>query len=120
MLRGNLDPSGLPRVPIVIRGPFGTRRYDAIVDTGFDGTLALPGDEIQRLGLLRHGVRYMRSSNNQVGPTRTYWCEADWFNGWVGFEVLQAGVPEALVGAGLLRGHELVVDYGPSWSVEIR
>ena len=120
MLRGKLDPFGMPRVQIAIRGPYGTRWYDAIVDAGLGATLGLGQDEIQRLGLLKHGVCQMKDARNKIAPVRTYWSDVEWFQTWIGVEVVELGIDEALIGAGLLRGHEVVVDYRASWSVEIR
>ena len=57
---------GRPQVAVVVRGPYGTARFDAIVDTGFSGTLAVPGNELRRLGLLRHSVRF-----SDYGPAQS-------------------------------------------------
>ena len=120
MLSGSLDPYGMPRVRLAVRGPYGSDYVDVIVDTGFGGTLSLPPDVIRKLGLLRHGTRLSVFADGSRSVTYTFWGEVEWLTGWMSLEILQGGSVEAMVGASLLRGHELVVNYGPAQSVEIR
>lgn len=120
MLHGTIDPVGMPRVTVVVRGPHGSTRFEAIVDTGFTATLSLPGDSIRRLGLLRHSIRPSLFADGQYGVNYTFWGEVEWVDGWMSLEILENNLGEALVGAGLLRGRQLLVDYGAAQSVEIR
>jgi predicted aspartyl protease len=120
MLQGIVDVLGRPRVTVAVRGSYGTAHFEAIVDTAFTGTFSLPLSEIQRLGLLRHSSRMSVFADGRAGVIYTYWSEIEWVGSWMNTEVWESGVSEAIVGAGLLRGYELIVNYGPAQSVEIR
>ena len=119
-MRGKLDAFQRPRLQLRIRGPYGSTVFEAVVDTGFTGTLSLPPDVIQRLGLLRRNSRPMMAADGQVRVVATYAGEVAWGQGWMAVEVTAGFISEALIGAGLLRGSELRVDYGPARSVEVR
>src|SRR5688572_17103640 len=113
MLSGSLDALLRPVVEVQVRGSGGASAFTAIVDTGFTGGLAIPTLAIHRLGLPRHSGRISQFANGRFGVTYTYWGEVEWVNGWIGLEILEGQIDEAIVGAGLLRGYELFVDYGP-------
>ena len=90
------------------------------MDTGFTGTLSIPAHVIQSLGLLRYSIRLSTFADGGTGVTRTFWGEVDWIEGSVSIEVLEGSVPEAMIGAGMLGGHVLLVDYTDPGVVEIR
>lgn len=60
MIRGVVTSDREARVRLEIAGPDGApRRYvDMIIDTGFTGSVCLPGDLIRDLKLPRIGTRY--------------------------------------------------------------
>jgi predicted aspartyl protease len=120
MLHGRVDSSGQALVQLTIHGPNGSVTCDALIDTGFSGSMALPKAVIQQLGLLQHGIQLSRYADGHVGPTYSYWGVLEWLSGARGFEMLESGVDQVIIGAGLLHGQLLTIDYGPARSVEIR
>ena len=96
-LQGSLDARGHPRLPVVLRGPFGSTTVSAIVDTGFVSAISTPSSFAPRMGLLRRDVRPTLLADGSMSVVRIF-----------------------LIGVGLLRGHVLSVDYGATRSVEIR
>jgi predicted aspartyl protease len=52
MITGVVTAAGEPTVRVTVCGPSGQERdIEAIIDTGFDGSLALPPSVIDALGL---------------------------------------------------------------------
>lgn len=119
-LLGSLDIYGRPRVWITLRGPFGIEQVEAIIDTGTTAAVSVSLALAQRLGLPRFNHKWVLGADGQVRQVTTYLADVRWVSGWEPAEALESGITEVLVGAGLLRGHELIVNYGPAQSVEIR
>ena len=54
MIRGVVNAVYEPVIPLTVRGPSGQSvEIEAVVDTGFNGFLALPSESVAALGLLR-------------------------------------------------------------------
>jgi len=51
MGNASLDKNSRPTTTITLVGPKGERNLTAIIDTGFDGFLSVPSDELQKVGL---------------------------------------------------------------------
>jgi clan AA aspartic protease len=107
-------------VTVALRGPFGSTTVDAVIDTGFTGALSVPSALAVRLGLLRWSVTVGYGTDGQIRSTRVYLAEIEWTVGWMQAEAAENGIDLVLIGAELLRGHELLVNYGAAQSVEIR
>ena len=120
MLQGSLDSRGLPRIGVWLRGPFGSETVSAVVDTGFTGALSLPAHLVRRLGLPRRSLRPTVLAAGTLRVVHTYLLDVIWFDAPVPVEVYLTDGPDATVGAGLLRGHVLTIDYGTAETVEIR
>lgn len=120
MLTGNVDALRRTLVPITIRGPFGFRSVNAIVDTGFNGHLAVPDAVATQLGLVREGSILNRLADGRVSRAPTYAAEVEWVNGPVGCYCVGTALSDTLVGTALLEGCALAIDFGPAKTVEIR
>jgi clan AA aspartic protease len=119
-LEGSIDARGMPRVPITLRGPWGSENVEAVVDTGFTGSLSAPPGLIRRLGLRHHDNRPTVLANGSLFVAAVYLARLEWLDGEIIPEVMESYNSEVLIGARLLRGHVLHVDYGPAQSAEIR
>lgn len=54
MIQGVVNADYQPVIPLTVRGPSGqSAEIEAVVDTGFNGFLALPSESVAALGLLR-------------------------------------------------------------------
>ena len=104
-------PSGLhPRIVISLWGSDG-RLYScqATVDTGFTGTLTLPFQFIERLGLVPGGLSVVTLANGRSEEVNHYHAEVLWHSRAERVVVYQSeGDP--LVGMDLLRNSRLTVD----------
>ena len=119
-LLGSIDARGLPRVPLLIRGPYGAETVSAIVDTGFTGAVSLSEDLVRRLGLRQRDARPTVLADGTLRLIRVYLVDVDWLGSTVTAVAFESRGPDATIGAGLLRGRELTIDYGTQQSVEVR
>lgn len=105
-------------VDLVVRGPAGQEQLEFIVDTGFDGELTLHPALAAALELRSEGgQRVILADGSEVMfPI----CRASviW-NGTPRDVVVGLSETVALLGVGLLKGHELRVQFIPDGRVEI-
>ena len=100
----------VPIVTVSVMGKDGAlRRFQAIMDTGFTGAVALPAPDVQRLGLSRLQPEEVRFANGEsescdVYQAKVIWDEREWSVG------LHAIGVEPLVGMALLDGSRVTMD----------
>ena len=82
--------------------------FDCVIDTGFDGFIALPDDIIQELGLVRRGNRRIILVNDTEASMPVYLGMVAWHGEPVEVSVLGTE-QEFLVGAALLENNTLTV-----------
>ena len=94
------------------------RQYDAILDTGFTGSLVLPESIITELGLAKRGVLTLTLGNGEEHPF-------DYYLGWVSWcgerrviEVLQS-IGQPLLGMELLESGHIAVDARDDGAVSV-
>lgn len=119
-MTGYVDVVRRPFVSIVLRGGFGSHRLEAMVDTGFNGYIAVPESLPHRLGLPRQGNIISRVGDGRVRRLPTFIGEVDWLSGAYRCQFIAAGLSHALVGTALLTDQTLTIDFGPGKTVEIR
>ena len=102
-----------------VRGPGGVEAgVDALIDTGYSGVMALPAALCMTLGLpQRAGVTTVLADGSSR-RVASYAAEVEWDGGWRPVAVTAVG-GEALVGMGLLAGHELRVEVTAGGAVSI-
>lgn len=72
MVIGRVYSSGRVDIPIQVEGPGGVHEVDALLDTGFNGTLALPENRIAALKLTRQGLTSMTLADGNRRDVSTY------------------------------------------------
>lgn len=94
-------------IPLRLRGPSGSEtEIDAVVDTGYTGTLSAPESVVMALGLVRlSGGRAVLADGSSRRFDR-YDAEVEWGGVWRPLALSALG-NEALAGMGLLAGYEL-------------
>lgn len=117
MTTGFITPDHEPALSLEIRGPEGSRSFEAVIDTGFNGALTLPPAWIDTLGLPQTGeVPIVLADGRQiVSPVYTGYVLLD-------ENAYQASVAEApvpLLGTDLLWGFSLYVEFQAEGAVEI-
>jgi predicted aspartyl protease len=91
---------------------------DAVVDSGFTASLALPVTTVVALGLARQSGGGAVLADGSVRLFDIYAAEVAWDGGWRPVLVSAVGA-EALLGMRLLAGHELRIAVVPGGAVEI-
>lgn len=119
MIRGSVNARHEAVVPLRVRGPGNLwLDLDAVVDSGFTGSLALPVATASALGLARQSGGGAVMADGTVRHFDIYAAEVAWEGGWRPVLVSAVGA-EALLGMRLLVGHELRIEVAPSGAVEI-
>jgi clan AA aspartic protease len=108
-----------PRVAIEVAGiSMDFRLVETVVDTGFNGALALPGDIIEELGLTHQGERRTRLATGS-GSVPIYGAVASWLGDLRAVFVHRVeGNP--LLGTALLTNCLLTVDFREGGEVSIQ
>ena len=102
-----------------VRGPTGDEaEIDALVDTGYTGSLTLPGSLIGSLGLVRRSGGRAVLADGSSRRFDTFAAEVAWGGSWRGI-VVSALSDEVLAGMGLLAGHELRVEVAANGAVTV-
>lgn len=81
------------------------------IDTGFTGDLVLPRSFIENLELSQSSNTDATLADGSNVTLPTYECFIDWFGRRVQLQVVRNVGNNALLGTGLLRGHELFISY---------
>ncbi len=93
-------------VPLLVRAQNGgDRQVDALLDTGFNGYLALPARVIELLELQRLGREQVTLASGKTHLVGKYEATIGFGGSVHSVEVVEAGEP--LVGMGLLWGFDL-------------
>ncbi len=109
MIIGTVDTNREPVVRLDLSGPQGEQRdIETIIDTGFNGFLALPHAVITALGLRRLGRGRALLANGSEAIFDIYETTVTWDGKSRAVEV-DATENVALLGMSMLYGHELWV-----------
>jgi clan AA aspartic protease len=120
MISGVVTDDRQPVIHVTVRGPTGEeQKIEAIIDTGFDGSLSLPSSIVLRLGLpwRQRGRALLADGSESVFDI--YEATVDWDG-----EARRIAVDEAetvpLIGMSLLEGYELTIQVQRGGSVTVR
>ena len=111
MMRGYVNRDLEPVVTIEIEGSEGAfQSFEAVLDTGFNGEIALPSRTIQRLGLVyRTQVREWVLATGDETPLAEYDGVVSWHGQRRRVAVVATG-GEPLLGTSLLLGSRISID----------
>jgi clan AA aspartic protease len=119
MIRGVVNVHHEATVRLRVRGPSGIESgVDAIVDSGFTASLALPVTVVTALGLTRQSGGSALLADGSVRQFDICAAEVAWGRIWRPVLVYAVG-GEPLLGMRLLAGHKLVIEVVPGGLVEI-
>ncbi len=109
----------VPIVPLTVMGrDGGPQRFQAILDTGFTGTVALPASDVQRLGLTNPRPEMVRFANGESGNCDVYLADVIWDGEERTTRVYAIG-NEPLVGMYLLDGARVTIDVAEGGAVAV-
>jgi len=112
-VNGYVDSNGRALVTVSVRpsDAAAIRELPVWIDTGFNGDLVLPQQQIDDLALLHSGtVKAILADGSEV-VLKTYACLIDWFGEQRDLEVVANEGEYPLLGVGLLLGHDLHISY---------
>ncbi|MBC8142454.1 MAG: hypothetical protein H7Y38_13550 [Armatimonadetes bacterium] len=118
-LREDSEKSKSPWVSVTVHGFNGRSvTHDALIDTGFSGTMSLLPADVATLGLSQSGVAPTTLADGSLILSTLYFASVEWDGIRVLTQVVADGdVP--LVGMKLLAGYNLSVDVTDNGKVEI-
>jgi len=112
-MNGQVDSNGRALVAVSVRSSSTMPAHDieAWIDTGFNGELVLPREQIDEFALQHSGtVKAILADGSEVA-LKTYACLIDWFGEERSLEVVANDGEQPLLGVGLLVGHDLHISY---------
>lgn len=112
-MNGHVDSTGRALVTVSVRpsGAATIRELSVWIDTGFNGDLVLPQQQIDDLVLPHSGtVKAILADGSEVA-LKTYACLINWFGEQRDLEVVANDGEYPLLGVGLLLGHDLHISY---------
>jgi clan AA aspartic protease len=112
-MNGSVDSCGRALVSVSVRASdvAATHEIRVWIDTGFNGDLVLPQQQIEDLTLPQSGtVKAILADGSEVTLKR-YVCLIDWFGQERDLEVVANEGEYPLLGVGLLLGHDLRISY---------
>lgn len=110
MIRGVVNARRQPIIALTIRGPSGQEvSVDALLDTGHNGALMLPPEQVETLGL-----RFIRTDTANVAdgrrvPVPVYAARVVWDGMERTTSVIAAG-SQPILGMSLTLGHKITVE----------
>ena len=112
-MNGRVDQHGRALITVSIRPSdvAAAHEVEAWIDTGFNGELVLPRQQIDDLALPKSGtVKAILADGSEIALER-YACIIDWFGEVRELEVVAGDGHFPLLGVGLLLGHDLHISY---------
>jgi clan AA aspartic protease len=110
-MKGYIDECRMCRAKVTVIGGRQTIVIDAVVDSGFNGDICLPAQTAIQLGLELCGLQRVELADGAKKRELIFAGEVV-FNGeqkWV--EIFLTDSEDTLIGAGLLAGHVVTIDY---------
>ena len=99
-----------PQIELLIRGEGVQARAEFTIDTGYNGTLTLPLADCVALGLSRRGTKRSFLADGSEVKLEIYRLRVEWDGRKHSVEILAVG-QERLLGATMLEGYELCLNY---------
>ena len=119
MIAGTVSARREAVIGLRVRGPGGVESsVDAIIDTGFSGSLTLPSAVISTLGLVRVSKSHAILADGSDCPFDVFEMEVEWGTGWRSILVSAVGT-EVLAGMRLFADHELRIAVVPGGVVSV-
>lgn len=112
-MNGHVDRHGRALVTVSVRpsDAGAAREIEVWIDTGFNGDLVLPQQQIDDLALPQSGtVKAILADGSEIALKR-HVCLIDWFGEERDLEVVANDGEYPLLGVGMLVGHDLHISY---------
>lgn len=112
-MNGHVDTDGRAMVTVSLRPSAGAAAHEieAWIDTGFNGDLVVPQQQISDLELPLTGTAIATLADGSEVALKRYACRIDWFGEERDLEVVANDGGSPLLGVGLLDGYDLHISY---------
>jgi predicted aspartyl protease len=101
----------LIRVPVSASSAGGRSEINVWIGTAFNGTLVLPCQQMDALGLVQESSAEAILANGQTVELETFACFVEWFGNSYETQVVANDGEYPLLGTMFLAGHRLEIDY---------
>lgn len=112
-MTGTVDPNGRALLRVFLRHPASLkeRELEVWIDTAFTGDLVLPRKEVISMALPLRTMAKAILADGSEHQVETFDCLIQWSGQWTLIEVIANDTHFPLLGVGLLRDHELTINY---------
>lgn len=111
MIKGKIENGLHPKIWVEIAGKIASRRFSALVDTGFELDVGLHHSEAARLGLKSEDFVWVRYANGERVKEPYGLGRVLWHGKWKEIEVVLSNDEEPAIGTQLLRGSIATPDF---------
>ncbi len=119
MIAGTVNARREAVIGLRVRGPGGAESsVEAVIDTGFSGSLTLPPAVVTTLGLVRVSTSHAILADGSDCPFDVFEVEVEWGTDWRSILVSAVGT-EVLAGMRLFADHELRIAVAPGGAVSV-
>lgn len=111
MIKGKIENGLHPKVRAEVAGKFASKKFFALVDTGFDLDIALHHRETTELGLEPDSFLWVRYANG--ARVKEPICDARvlWHDKWKTIKIVLSNDDEPAIGTRLLQGSVVTMDF---------
>ena len=111
MVKGKIENGLHPKIRVEVVGKNASKKFLALVDTGFDLEVALYRDEASKIGLKPRNFVWIDYADGE--RLREPACPARilWHGKWKDVEVILSNDEEPAIGTGLLQGSVVTMDF---------
>jgi predicted aspartyl protease len=108
MVKGKIENGLHPKIRVEVGGKTSSKKFLALVDTGFDLEVALHRDEASKLGLEPRNFVWVDYADGERLHEPA--CPL-WHGKWRDIEVILSNDEEPAIGTGLLQGSVVTMDF---------
>ncbi|MDZ7290213.1 MAG: hypothetical protein ONB44_13015 [candidate division KSB1 bacterium] len=112
MIKGKIENGLHPRVSVEVAGHIASKKFLALIDTGFDLDLALHHEETVKLGLKSHKYIWVTYANGERILEPLCRTRVLWHGKWKTIKVVLSNDKEPAIGTHLLQGSVVTMNFG--------
>jgi predicted aspartyl protease len=111
MVKGKIENGFHPKVQIEVAGKIASKKFSALVDTGFDLEVAIHIDEATKLGLKANKFVWIRYADGKRVHEPLCPARVLWHGKWKEIKIVLSNDEEPAIGTGLLQGSVVTMDF---------
>jgi predicted aspartyl protease len=111
MIKGKIENGLHPKIQIEVTGKNASKKFVALVDTGFDLEVAIHIDEASKLGLKANKFVWIRYADGERLHEPLSTARVLWHGKWRTIKIVLSKDEEPAIGTGLLQGSIATLDF---------